>query len=172
MPKTMRSLLLIGLCSVAPQAYAQTAIIPWNVKTACAKISTQPFSSFSSLIIKHSDHKTTSFLVELADSDAERSQGLMCREAMADNKGMLFAFPDNAERSFWMKNTIIPLDIIYVDAKGKIVSIQKNAVPYDRTPLPSYGKAVAVLEINAGLSDRLHIKVGDKIKHSYFKSWH
>jgi len=172
MSRILHSILLVGLCSVAQPSLAQIAIIPWDVKVACSKIDTQPYSKANALTIEQSDHKKLTFMVELADSESERSQGLMCRETMPNTKGMLFAFQDNDERSFWMKNTLIPLDIIYIDTKGKIVSIQKNAVPLDRTPLPSHGKAVAVLEINGGLSDQMHIKIGDKVKYSYFKAWH
>lgn len=107
---------------------------------------------------------THAFAVEIADDDAERARGLMFRETLPQDQGMLFLFPDSAERSFWMHNTPLPLDIIYISAKGEVVSIQKNAIPYDRTPLPSYGPAAAVLEINGGLSDRLGIRPGDRVE--------
>lgn len=108
------------------------------------------------------------FKVEIADDDYERARGLMYREAMAADHGMLFLFPNVAERSFWMHNTPLPLDIIYISPTAQVVSIQKNAIPYDRTPLRSYGEAVAVLEINGGLSDQLGIKPGDRIEHRFF----
>lgn len=82
---------------------------------------------------------------------------------MASNHGMLFIFPDMDYRSFYMKNTKIPLDIIYVSKDKTIVSIQKNAKPMDETSLPSEGPAKYVLEVNAGLSDKWGLEQGDKI---------
>jgi uncharacterized membrane protein (UPF0127 family) len=81
------------------------------------------------------------FMVEIADDDAERQRGLMEREPLADDRGMLFEFPDVAERGFWMRNTPSPLDIIYVDPHGRIVSIAKNATPYSEAIIPSNGPA-------------------------------
>jgi len=109
------------------------------------------------------------FQVEIADDDAEREKGLMYRDAMADDHGMLFLFPDARERAFWMKNTHIPLDIIYISQSGSVISIQKNAVPMTQTPLKSYGAAAAVLEVNGGLTDRLGIRAGDRISHPFFE---
>ncbi|WP_140985095.1 DUF192 domain-containing protein [Asticcacaulis tiandongensis] len=109
------------------------------------------------------------FKVEIADDEYERAKGLMYRESMPADHGMLFLFPDMAERSFWMHNTPLPLDIIYISSSAQVVSIQRNAIPYDRTPLPSFGAAVAVLEINGGLSDQLGIKPGDRIEHRFFE---
>ena len=111
---------------------------------------------------------TTRFKVEIADSFKEREQGLMCRTGLKDDYGMLFEFPNVAERAFWMKNTVSALDIIYIGADGRIVSIQKNARPLDTTPLPSHGPASGVLEIRAGLSDKLGLKPGDRVEHPFF----
>jgi uncharacterized protein len=102
--------------------------------------------------------------VEIAADDAERARGLMYRPYMPDSVGMLFIF-DNAEpQAFWMKNTHIPLDIIYVDQNRKIVSIQKNARPYSEESLPSFADAQYVVEVNAGYTDRYGIKVGDQVR--------
>ncbi|ESQ89581.1 hypothetical protein ABAC460_11960 [Asticcacaulis sp. AC460] len=109
------------------------------------------------------------FAVEIAASFEARAQGMMCRTQMADNEGMLFEFQDVAERAFWMNNTLLPLDIIYIGSDGRIVSIQKNARPLDRTPLPSRGAASGVLEVKGGLSDRLGLKPGDKVIHPFFQ---
>jgi len=109
------------------------------------------------------------FSVEIADDEAEREKGLMYRDRMAEDHGMLFLFPDVRERAFWMKNTHIPLDIIYISRSGEVISIQKNATPMNETPLNSYGAAAAVLEINGGLADRLGIRAGDQIAHPFFE---
>jgi hypothetical protein len=101
--------------------------------------------------------------IEIADDEASRSQGLMYRDSMAENQGMLFVFADEAERSFWMENTILPLDIVYIDARNKIITIQKNTVPYSRDSIPSNGPAKYVVEVNSGYCDRHSIRVGDHI---------
>lgn len=105
--------------------------------------------------------------VELAENDDERAQGLMFRKSMDDNKGMLFIF-DGPEQmqSFWMKNTIMSLDIIYVNANKQIVKIYKNTTPYSENSLPSDRPAQYVVEVFAGFTDRYGIKDGDKINFS------
>ncbi|MDQ3193534.1 MAG: DUF192 domain-containing protein, partial [Bacteroidota bacterium] len=75
--------------------------------------------------------------VELAENDDERTQGLMYRRSMDDEKGMLFIFPNEEPQSFWMRNTVIPLDIMYVNSKKEIVKIFKNTTPFSETSLPS-----------------------------------
>jgi hypothetical protein len=115
-------------------------------------------------------HGVRSFQVEIADTDKEREHGLMDRDSMAADHGMLFQFPDSTERAFWMHDTRISLDIVFIGSDGRIVSIQKNAKPYDETPLRSYGNATGVLEINGGLADRLGIKPGDVVRHPFFRN--
>ncbi|MBC6980857.1 DUF192 domain-containing protein [Caulobacter sp. 17J80-11] len=116
------------------------------------------------------DQGVRRFVVEIADTEAERERGLMFRQQMAPDQGMLFEFPNAAERSFWMKNTYLPLDIIYIGADGRIVSIARRATPFSETPIPSYGAAAGVLEINGGLAEELGIEPGDLIRHPFFKT--
>lgn len=101
--------------------------------------------------------------IEIADTDYDIQTGLMYRSSMETNQGMLFVFDDVVERHFYMKNTQISLDIIYLDANRKIVSFQKNAKPFDETSLPSNVPAKYVLEVNAGMSDVWSVKEGDSI---------
>ncbi|CAM3300925.1 DUF192 domain-containing protein [Aequorivita lipolytica] len=101
--------------------------------------------------------------IEIADDEYSTQTGLMYRNAMAENQGMLFVFNDMQERSFYMKNTQIPLDIIYLNAKKEIVSIQKNAKPFDETSLTSEAASQYVLEVNANLADKWKLEKGDKI---------
>ncbi|MDH7445000.1 DUF192 domain-containing protein [Aquimarina sp. 2201CG14-23] len=101
--------------------------------------------------------------IEIADNDYERETGLMYRKSMQENRGMLFIQENFKPQSFYMKNTLIPLDIIYIDDQYKIVSFQKNAKPLDETSLPSGKPAKYVLEINGGLSDQWNLKEGDSI---------
>ena len=101
--------------------------------------------------------------IEIADNSYERQTGLMYRESMEDDQGMLFIYDDEAPRAFYMKNTYIALDIIYFASDSTAVSFQKNAQPLDETSLPSEKPAQFILEINAGLADEWNIEVGDKI---------
>jgi uncharacterized membrane protein (UPF0127 family) len=100
------------------------------------------------------------FNIELATDAYKRETGLMYRKSMKDENAMLFIFENEKPLYFYMKNTYIPLDIIYINAQKKIVSIAKNAVPLDETTLPSDYPAKFVLEVNAGLTDRFEIKPG------------
>ena len=113
---------------------------------------------------------THRFKVEIADDEPERQNGLMNRPSMARDRGMLFQFPIEGERSFWMKNTYIPLDIIYIAKDGRIVSIAARTTPFSEAPIPSMGAANGVLEINGGLAEELGIKAGDTVKHPFFRN--
>ena len=111
------------------------------------------------------------FQVEIADSAAEREQGLMWRGSMPVNQGMLFDFPGpEAEQGFWMRNTYIPLDIIYIRADGRIHSIARSTTPLSEALVPSGGPVKAVLELNGGLAERLGIAPGDQVRHRIFPS--
>lgn len=101
--------------------------------------------------------------IEIANTDYEIQTGLMYRESMKENQGMLFVFEDAKQRYFYMKNTKIPLDIIYIDANKKTVSFQKNAKPFNEVSLPSNVPAKYVLEVNAGLVDTWGLAAGDTI---------
>jgi len=104
--------------------------------------------------------------IEIADDAYQTQTGLMYRKSMAAHQGMLFIFPDSAMRSFYMKNTQIALDIIYLDENKAIVSIQKNAKPMNETSLPSVAPAKYVLEVNAGLSTTWGLEKDDVIAFS------
>ncbi|MDA8747811.1 DUF192 domain-containing protein [Litoreibacter sp.] len=106
------------------------------------------------------------FSVEIADDPGERAQGLMFREEMATLSGMLFIYQRSQPLAFWMRNTLIPLDLLFLDSTGTVVTIHENAIPLDETPL-SGGKEplLAVLEINGGLSKRLGITQGTQLRH-------
>ena len=107
------------------------------------------------------------FMVELALTPEDQALGLMFRDAMPADRGMLFIFPDQRMRSFWMKNTRIPLDILYFDEQLRLVSVSENAKPC-RTPrctsYPSTGPARYVLELNAGQAARLGVQPGDELE--------
>jgi uncharacterized protein len=107
--------------------------------------------------------------IEIADNDNERMQGLMYRQSMQENEAMLFIFPNEEPRSFWMKNTYISLDIIYINSQKEIVSIQKYTQPKSTYSIPSEKPAMYVLEANAGFTDKNGINVRDKIEFSHSK---
>ena len=112
------------------------------------------------------DFGTARFGVTVADDAAERAQGLMFVESMPASRGMLFVYPEAREGvAFWMKNTLIPLDILFADASGTIVDIAADAVPGDETPLPAEGAVQYVLEINGGLAARMGIGPGAQMRH-------
>lgn len=109
------------------------------------------------------------FTVELALTREQMAQGLMNRPEMAQDAGMLFWFGKRErEQAFWMKNTLIPLDMLFIRADGRIHHIHENARPLDETSIPSQGPVSAVLEINGGLSRKLGIAPGDMVHHPLF----
>ncbi len=101
--------------------------------------------------------------VEIADTDYDRSLGLMYREGMSELQGMLFVFPYEDRLSFWMKNTIMPLDMIFINSKREIVTIHKNTTPYSEQSYPASAPAQYVVEVVAGFCDRHNITTGDKV---------
>ncbi|MCF6270722.1 MAG: DUF192 domain-containing protein [Melioribacteraceae bacterium] len=101
--------------------------------------------------------------IEIADNDDKRTHGLMDRLSMEENHGMLFIFPYETIQSFWMKNTVIPLDIIFVNKENVIVTIHTDTVPFDTGQYRSTKPAIMVVEVVAGYTDLYEINVGDKI---------
>lgn len=102
--------------------------------------------------------------IEIADTPYEWETGLMYRESMEDDQGMLFIYPNAAERSFYMKNTYIPLDIIFMSSDTIVVSYKDNAIPRDESSIPSNAPAQYILEINAGKRADWNITTGDKMR--------
>lgn len=107
------------------------------------------------------------YAIEIAQTNAQRERGLMFREHLAENRGMLFIHDVEEPLAYWMKNTLIALDIFYFDAHRRLVSVSKRTPPCtlgdDCPPYRSDGSALYVLELNAGEADRLHVKKGDRL---------
>lgn len=120
--------------------------------------------SDSTLIIATRDAQHR-FTIELARTPAEMERGLMYRDRLAPDHGMLFLYEDERPVSFWMKNTLIPLDLIFADSSGRIVQIAERAVPLSTALISSDSSVRAVLEVNGGTADRLKIAVGDRLIH-------
>lgn len=108
------------------------------------------------------------FEVELAASQTEHEIGLMFRHQMDDNHGMLFINEEVRYNSFWMKNTYISLDIIFIKADGTIQNIVANTIPLSLDSVPSTGPVIAILELNAGKAQAMKLKAGDQIFHEAF----
>lgn len=104
------------------------------------------------------------FRVEVAATGPQQERGLMFREAMGADEGMIFPYDPPQRTAFWMKNTVLPLDIIFIGPDRKVINIAANAVPYDLTPLASDGPVSAVLELNAGRAKELGIVPGTAIE--------
>jgi hypothetical protein len=115
------------------------------------------------MAVRQIELKGQTLAVEIADNDALRERGLMFRKQMDETKGMLFVWPSAAQRTFWMKNTYLPLDMIFIQ-HGKVLGVVADAKPLDETPLSVPGASDAVLEVNAGWAARHGVVAGDEIK--------
>ncbi|MBX3511644.1 MAG: DUF192 domain-containing protein [Hyphomonadaceae bacterium] len=143
---------LAAACAQQAQAPAAAATAPAALETVTIETQNGPVR----------------FQVEIADTDETRARGLMFRREMAADHGMLFDFNPPEPASFWMRNTHLSLDIIFIGADGRILNIADNTTPYSDAPIPSRGLARAVLEINAGRAAALGIRAGDRVRHRYF----
>ncbi len=135
---------------------------------APAAVPARPLTAALETVTVDTARGPVSFKVEIADDDAERERGLMYRTSLAPDAGMLFIWTSPARRAFWMRNTYIPLDIIYIGVNGRILSIAAMAEPFNETPLPSEGAALGVLEIAGGRAAELGITIGDQVHHRMF----
>jgi len=140
-------------CVLLPLVF--TLFWPWYLEAGSSEKVT--------IVTSRSQHV---FMVELAVTPEAHQRGLMYRRKMPRNAGMLFIFSTRGQKSFWMKNTLIPLDILFLEANGKIVHVHHYAQPHSLTPIFPKVQALAVMEINGGLSRELDIKVGDLVLHS------
>jgi uncharacterized membrane protein (UPF0127 family) len=110
------------------------------------------------------------FAVEMASTPEEQAKGLMFRRQLPEGQGMLFDFHQEQPTSFWMKNTYIPLDMIFIRGDGRILRIAENTVPLSEALVPSGGPVRAVLEVIAGTAKKLGIAPGDRVAHPIFSS--
>jgi len=108
------------------------------------------------------------FSVEIADDAQERAQGLMHRTALARSAGMLFVYPEAQSLSFWMRNTLIELDMVFIDPRGVVQHVHHRAQPLDETPIPGGSGLTHVLEVNGGIAELYGIDVGSVLRHPSF----
>jgi uncharacterized membrane protein (UPF0127 family) len=119
-------------------------------------------------LVIESDAGRHSFDVEVARTPAERSRGLMFRERLDEDAGMLFLYAEDQPVTMWMKNTPIPLDMLFIARDGRIVKIAPRTVPMSETLIASDGSVAAVLELNGGTADRLGLRPGDRVRYAAF----
>ncbi len=110
------------------------------------------------------------FKIEIALTQEQQARGLMGRKDMDERSGMLFVFPKEEERAFWMKDTLIPLDMLFIRKDGTIHHLHENAQPLDLTSVPSNGPVIAAIELKGGASKKFGIQEGDKVHHPFFEN--
>lgn len=160
----MRNLLLpalfitLGACSPASGAAA-----PQSMNGQAPAVHPVSGLEVVPLTVTHNGKRHV-FRVEVARTGQEQAKGLMFRTAMGADEGMIFPMNPPRGASFWMRNTVIPLDIVFIGTDGRILNIAANAVPYDETPLSSLGPVRGVLELNGGRTAQLGIAAGDKVE--------
>jgi uncharacterized membrane protein (UPF0127 family) len=139
---------------------------------APALASAQPagISFTKSELFIESGGKRHHFTVEFADTDERRALGLMYRTQMAPDAGMLFDFKKDQDVAMWMRNTRIPLDMLFITRDGRVANIAQRAVPFSEATIPSAGPVRAVLELNGGTAEKLGLKPGDRVIHPLFRN--
>lgn len=153
----------LAALSLGAAACSQPATAPAPTP-AVAVAARHPISGLDVIPLTISQNgKAHSFRVEVARTMAEQEKGLMFRTALGPDEGMIFPSDRPEQRSFWMKNTVIPLDIIFIGPDHLISNIAANAVPYSEVPIPSSGAAIAVLELNGGRAAQLGIMPGARV---------
>ncbi len=123
------------------------------------------------VVFLRGDWGQAQFNVEIADEPEEQAQGLMFRESMPTSSGMYFINERPRRASFWMRNTLIPLDMLFIDASGVVQHIHHKAIPLDETPIPGGDGVLTVLEINGGLARQLGITIGSEVRHPAHADW-
>ncbi|MEQ8604153.1 MAG: DUF192 domain-containing protein [Marivibrio sp.] len=129
----------------------------------------RPDFGVSPLSIETQDGRSHDFTVEIADDASKRAYGLMFVRELADDRGMLFDYGREQRVSMWMKNTYIPLDMLFIEANGEIESIIERATPHSLQPRASKGRVRGVLELKGGAAARLGIEPGDRVRHPRFQ---
>ncbi len=156
MPIGRRSFLVLAVLAVLTAGGLLAYQFFSRADAQTAKMRTEPLTVTSG-------GRVHDFTVEVAETAEDRARGLMFREFMAEDHGMLFVFEASREQHFWMKNTPLPLDILFIARGGTIVRIAENTTPFSEKHIPSYSPAKFVLELNAGLTEKLGIKAGDRV---------
>ncbi len=160
---TVRLLWLIMVVSTGGIIYASYAADEARLTQALPTKLREPLTI-------HTSRGEYHFKVEVVKEPEEMRKGLMFREEVPENTGMLFEFAATRRISMWMKNTLVPLDMIFIDASGTVVDIAENTEPFSMEIITAKHPAMAVLEVAAGTSNHYGIRPGDKVKHPLFES--
>ena len=154
-----------GLAALALVPALGGCVLDGKAATVASAASVHPLSGLPvvPLAVVHNG-KRLAFRVEVARTEPEQAKGLMFRTALGADEGMIFPMDPPRGAQFWMRNTVIPLDLLFVGPDGRISNIAANATPYDETPLPSVGLAKSVLELSGGRAAALGIVAGDKVE--------
>lgn len=155
------------IASVLPTKFPFTTFARGLAAAGAALMMSLPLaaSADDSRLVIQSKTGEHAFTVEVVDTNETRARGLMYVEDLAPDAGMLFDFKAERQVSFWMRNTLIPLDMLFIAADGTIRNIHANAIPHDETSIPSDGAVQFVLEIPGGRSAELGIEAGDTVEH-------
>ncbi|WP_161991826.1 DUF192 domain-containing protein [Agrobacterium tumefaciens] len=150
----------------ALRAMVKSAVMALLFFTLAGTAQSQERQTFSSepLTVETASGKTHDFVAELALDNAQREQGLMFRKSMPPENGMLFDFGEARDVAMWMRNTLIPLDMLFIARDGRITHIHENAVPHSEAIISSRGPVKFVLELNGGTAKRYGIKPGDMVR--------
>jgi uncharacterized membrane protein (UPF0127 family) len=143
------------------------AALSWNSAAPLPAAAAQPLAASEVVIVSGEERHT--FSVEMAETPEQRERGLMYRHELAADAGMLFDFQVAQRVAFWMKNTFIPLDMVFIGADGRIVRIAERTVPKSLMANASGAPVRAVLEVNGGTTSRLGIRPGDRVIHPIFE---
>lgn len=146
--------------------------LAWLAAGLVPAVAQQSLATFTrdSLTVRTADGGEWAFDIELALSPEQQAQGLMYRRSLAPDAGMLFVYRPARPVTMWMKNTVIPLDMLFIAEDGEIVKIVERTVPFSLATISSDRRVRAVLEINGGTADRLGIRPGDRIVHPAFET--
>jgi uncharacterized membrane protein (UPF0127 family) len=159
--KVLALLLVVALVSGAWYMFSNRSS---GARTGAEASAVRAFTKQGELSFNSSGGKArTTIDIEIADDDYRREIGLMDRRSMGEREGMLFIFPDERPVGFWMKDTYIPLDIIFVNSRREIVTIHKNAKPFSEETYPSTAPAQFVVEVNGGFTEKYGIVAGNRI---------
>ena len=160
----------MGMVCASPRFFLKIILLLTILAgSACAPSGGSDASAKASTLVIVSANGEHKFKVEVADDDAERRLGLMYREQLAPNAGMLFDFEEPRPVSMWMKNTLISLDMAFIDEDGVIRRIAAETTPRSLESIPSGAPVLAVLEVDGGTFERLGVKAGDKVRHPLFE---
>lgn len=169
----MRAIISVMMFGAGLLAVSAAFLPPPSMAAMAAMMSTpggQPQKLETSKLVVETGDAQYAFTIELADSRAEHSIGMMFRTEMADDSGMLFEYLRPQRVGYWMKNTYIALDIIFVGKDARIINIAHMTEPHSLDSVRSAGPVLAVLEIKGGMAEHLGIKAGDLIRHRMFKN--